>query len=191
MTHVNQASEPKLLAARFRPGRAASGESAFQEFYQANYWKIASIVAAVLGSTAEAEDVAQEAFARALARWPGLASYDLPEAWVRRVAMHLAIDSIRRARRAARLAEKLAATQHHPVADPLDPLPSTRLTSALLRVPLRQREVLVLHYLADLPVEVIARDRGLSPGTVKTRLAAGRRRLEHELSLATEVPDAG
>lgn len=79
----------------------------------------------------EAEDIAQEAFARALARWPRIAGYDLPEAWVR-------------------------------------------------RVPLHQREVLVLHYLADLPVEVISRDFGMPSGTVKTRLAAGRRRLEAE-----------
>jgi RNA polymerase sigma-70 factor, ECF subfamily len=188
---VTEGREAVSLAARVRRGQAASDECAFQDFYQANYWKITSIIAAVLGSTAEAEDVTQEAFARALARWPRIASYDMPEGWVRRVALHLAIDSTRRVRRAARLAEKLAASPDLPLADVLDPLPSTTVTSALLRVPLRQREVLVLHYLADLPVDVIARDRGLSPGTVKSRLAAGRRRLERELSMAAEVPDAG
>jgi len=38
-----------------------------------------------------------------------------------------------------------------------------------------------LHYLIGLPVERIARDCGLPAGTVKTRIAAGRRRLEREL----------
>jgi RNA polymerase sigma-70 factor (ECF subfamily) len=58
-------------------------------------------------------------------------------------------------------------------------------------LPLREREVLALHYLADLPVEAIARERGLPAGTVKTRLAAGRRRLEAELTQRPEaVPDA-
>jgi RNA polymerase sigma-70 factor, ECF subfamily len=157
----------------------------FEHFYQANYRRIVAVVAAVLGSTAEAEDVAQEAFARALARWPRIAGYDLPEAWVRRVALRLAVDSGRRLGRARRLTARLSAASTSEAAaqaDPLGPLPSTELTSALLRVPLRQREVLVMHYLADLPVEVIARERGVPEGTVKTRLAAGRRRLERELA---------
>jgi RNA polymerase sigma-70 factor (ECF subfamily) len=173
--------------------RAAAAEDSFQEFYLANYWRIAGLVAAVLGSRAEAEDVAQEAFSRALVRWPRIASYDLPDAWVRRVALRLAIDSARRVRRAARLVARVAADPVGPAGnpgDPLDPLPSTRLTAALLRVPLPQREVLVLHYLADLPVDAIAQDRGLSPGTVKTRLAAGRRRLELELAQPEESEDA-
>jgi RNA polymerase sigma-70 factor, ECF subfamily len=179
-------SMPRLLG----QGKDAAAEDSFQEFYLANYWGIAGLVTAVLGSRAEAEDVTQEAFSRALVRWPRIASYDLPDAWVRRVALRLAIDSARRVRRAARLAARVAADPARPPGDPLDPLPSTRLTSALLRVPLPQREVLVLHYLADLPVEAIARDRGLSPGTVKTRLAAGRRRLELELAKPEESADA-
>ncbi len=170
--------------------RDAAVEDSFQEFYVANYWRIAGLVAAVLGSRTEAEDVAQEAFSRALVRWPRIASYDLPDAWVRRVALRLAIDSARRVRRAARLVARVAGDPVLPAGDPLDPLPSTRLTDALLRVPLPQREVLVLHYLADLPVDAIALDRGLSPGTVKTRLAAGRRRLELELAKPEESADA-
>jgi RNA polymerase sigma-70 factor, ECF subfamily len=174
----------------------------FEHFYQANYRRIVGLVAAVLGSTAEAEDVAQEAFSRALARWPRIAGYDLPDAWVRRVALRLAVDSGRRLVRVRRLTARLSAAaaadsvasagRGQAGSDPFDPLPSTDLTAALLRVPLRQREVLVLHYLADLPVEVIARERGVPEGTVKTRLVAGRRRLERELAGTTEVTsDAG
>jgi RNA polymerase sigma-70 factor, ECF subfamily len=173
-----------------RGGAVADG--AFPDFYHANYRRMVGLVAAVLGSTAEAEDVTQEAFARALARWPRIAGYDLPEAWVRRVALRLAVDSARRVRRTARLTARLAAAAPGQPADPFDPLPSTPLTAALLRLPLRLREVLVLHYLADMPVDVIAAERGLAVGTVKTRLAAGRRRLEHELANSAKVMrDAG
>jgi RNA polymerase sigma-70 factor (ECF subfamily) len=49
--------------------------------------------------------------------------------------------------------------------------------------------VLVLYYVADLPVEQIAHDRGIPVGTVKSRLAAGRRRLE--LGLAQDQARAG
>jgi hypothetical protein len=40
----------------------------------------------------DAEDLVQEAMARASARWGRLRDYDVPEAWVRRVAMNLAAD---------------------------------------------------------------------------------------------------
>jgi len=188
---VAWSGDAELVRTRAAAGdRGRSARGSFQEFYQANYRAIVAIVAAVLGDRAEAEDVTQEAFSRALARWYRVSSYDLPEAWVRRVALHLAIDSARRVRRAASLRARVAANPVSSASDPLDPLPSTRLLAALLRVPLRQREVLVLHYLADLPIAVIAADRGMSTGTVKSRLAAGRRRLEAELTKPTEASDA-
>jgi RNA polymerase sigma-70 factor (ECF subfamily) len=69
-----------------------------------------------------------------------------------------------------------------PVApDPADPLDWPALNLALLKVPLRQRQAIVLYYLADLPVDVIARECGVPERTVRSRLAAGRRRLEREL----------
>jgi DNA-directed RNA polymerase specialized sigma24 family protein len=71
------------------------------------------------------------------------------------------------------------------------PSSATALSVALIRLPLAQRQVLVLYYLADLPVEQIARDCGISVGTVRNRLAAARDRLERELKEPDqEVPDA-
>jgi RNA polymerase sigma-70 factor (ECF subfamily) len=164
----------------------------FRDFYQANYRRMVAIVAAVMGDRAEAEDVVQEAFARALARWGRLGGYDLPEAWVRRVALRIATDSGRRLARAIRVRARLYAQRPGQPAAPDESLSFTGLAHALRKLPLAQREVLVLHYLADLSVEQIAADRGLSPGTVKARLAAGRRRLERELTDQPEaVHDAG
>ncbi len=166
-------------------------DAEFQEFYEANYGRIVAMVAVVLGDRHQAEDVAQEAFARALTRWSRIGGYELPEAWVRRVALRIATDSGRRFRRAIRVSVKLAAQRQATEPEPCDSLAFTALGAALRRLPLREREVLALHYLADLPVEAIARERGLPAGTVKTRLAAGRRRLEAELTQRPEaVPDA-
>ena len=166
-------------------------DAEFQEFYEANYGRIVAMVAVVLGDRHQAEDVAQEAFARALTRWSRIGGYELPEAWVRRVALRIATDSGRRFRRAIRVSVKLAAQRQTTEPEPCDSLAFTALGAALRRLPLREREVLALHYLADLPVEAIARERGLPAGTVKTRLAAGRRRLEAELTQRPEaVPDA-
>jgi RNA polymerase sigma-70 factor, ECF subfamily len=162
--------------------RALRQEHEFADFYQANYGKITAVVAAVLGDRHEAEDAAQEAFARALARWPRLARYELPEAWVRRVAVRLAIDHCRRLRRTARLTAKLLGARRRQEPESADLLPFTAMGRALLQLPLHEREAVVLHYLADLPVEQIARESGIPSGTVKGRLAAGRRRLERELA---------
>ncbi|HXZ64822.1 MAG TPA: sigma factor-like helix-turn-helix DNA-binding protein [Streptosporangiaceae bacterium] len=81
---------------------------------------------------------------------------------------------------------RLALARHPDVPEPGDDLRYSPLGAALLDLPLGQRHVVVLHYLADLPVEVIARECGLPAGTVKTRLAAGRRRLEALLSQQPE-----
>ena len=166
----------------------------FAEFYQASYRRMVALVAAMTGDRCQAEDIAQEAFARALTRWPQVARYELPEAWVRRVAIRLTVDALRRMRRAVRVSARLAAGERagaHAGADGGDPLAATALSVALLRLPLPLRQVLVLYYLADLPVEEIARDCGVSPSTVRNRLAAGRDRLERELKERDEeVPHA-
>jgi hypothetical protein len=75
----------------------------FAEFYEASYGRVVALVAAIVGERHQAEDIAQEAFSRALTRWSRVARYDLPEAWVRRVALRLSIDAGRRTRRAALL----------------------------------------------------------------------------------------
>jgi RNA polymerase sigma-70 factor, ECF subfamily len=151
----------------------------FEEFYTANYGKIVALVTGVLGDWAEADDIAQETFARALARWPKLSGYELPEAWVRQVAMRLAIDSTRRMRRTLRLLPRLFIPDARE--EPAASLGFTALGRALARLPLREREVLVLYYVADLPVDRIAYERGIPVSTVKARLASGRRRLERDL----------
>jgi RNA polymerase sigma-70 factor, ECF subfamily len=164
----------------------------FEEFYQASYARVVALVAAVTGDRHQAEDIAQEAFARALIRWPRIARYDLPEAWVRRVALRLTVDASRRMRRALRLSARLAARLAvGERSQPRDPLAVTALSVALMRLPLPQRQVLILYYLGDLPVEDIARDCGISVSTVRSRLARARRRLERELKESDEaVPNA-
>jgi len=168
--------------------------SDFEEFYQACYGRMVALVAAMLGDRHQAEDIAQEAFARALTRWKRIARYDVPEAWVRRVALRLTVDASRRMRRARLMSVLLAAGQRGLAGgrhDPDDPLAVTALSVALMRLPLAQRQVLILYYLADLPVDDIARDCEVSVGTVRTRLAAARRRLQRELSESDEeVPNA-
>jgi RNA polymerase sigma-70 factor, ECF subfamily len=112
----------------------------------------------------------------------------LPEAWIRRVSLRIAIDSGRRRRSAVSVSGRLRslAARRAGEPEPTDSLALSATGRAIMRLPLREREVLVLHYVADLPVQQIAADLGLPAGTVKARLAAGRRRLEGELAVCAE-----
>lgn len=71
----------------------------FAVLYEANYERLLVQLFAVTANLADAEDVVQEAFARACVRWRRLHAYDTPPAWVRRVAFHLALRGLWHTRR--------------------------------------------------------------------------------------------
>jgi RNA polymerase sigma-70 factor, ECF subfamily len=143
----------------------------FDEFYRRTYRRLVVELFAVVGSLAEAEDLVQEAFARASVRWPQIRDYDMPEAWVRRVALNMASNALRRADRAARALARLG---QEPAAGEPDSLAGLTLVQALGRLSQRHREVLVLHYLAELPVEQVGATLGVPASTVKGRLSRAR-----------------
>jgi RNA polymerase sigma-70 factor, ECF subfamily len=150
----------------------------FEEFYRACFDRLVGQLALVTGSMAEAEDVVQEAFLRAAGRWPSLRHYDVPEQWVRRVALRLAINQFRRARRRAAALVRLGPP---PVTPPAS-ADALALDAALRTLPIRHRQVVVLHYLLGLSVEEIARELVLPVGTVKSQLHRARQALARQLA---------
>jgi RNA polymerase sigma-70 factor (ECF subfamily) len=160
-------------------------DDGFAAFYAGSYRRLLGQLFAVTGDLAEAENVLQEAYARAFARWSRVGDYDLPEAWVRRVAINLAAMAERSLRRRARALLRLGPPPLVPELSPdlLD------LRDALAALPLGQRQVIVLHHLVGLPVEEVARELRLAPGTVKSQLARGRAAmagsLDHDRSEVT------
>jgi len=139
----------------------------------------------VTGDLHAAEEIVQEAFTRASMRWSRLRDYDVPEAWVRRVAMNLAADRARSLRRQTRAMVRLGP----PSAVPAVSVETLALVQALGSLPVRQRQAIVLHYLADLPVAEIAQALAVPIGTVKSLLARGRRALAAKLGESEEVFD--
>ena len=142
----------------------------------------------ILGDRADAEEVAQEALARAFARWRSVA--DHAEPWVARVATNLAIGRWRKRRPSLPFAEGHAA----PTADASAlALERHGLVAALARLPRRQREVVVLRYLADLPEQAVADQLGTTVGSVKQHAHRAMARLRTDLGPivvdpAPEVP---
>ena len=145
----------------------------FDAFYATTSDRLIGQVFAMTGDLSEAEDAVQEAYIRAWQRWPRISGYNNPEAWLRTVAYRIAVNSWRKAR------NRLAA--HHRADRRGDqPAPSPdglALATALRKIPKAQRQVIVLYHVADLSIDEIAHELGAPAGTVKARLARGRRAL--------------
>jgi RNA polymerase sigma-70 factor (ECF subfamily) len=154
--------------------------ASFDDFYGGAAMRLVRYAYALTGNISDAQDIAQEAFARAWQRWDSVRDFDSPEAWVRRVATNLATSRFRRDRTARAAAPYLIA------ADVPDISPDTvALVAALRTLPERHRVVVVLHYLADLPIGQIAAELRCPAGSVKAWLSRGREALAIALSDGT------
>jgi RNA polymerase sigma-70 factor (ECF subfamily) len=183
------ASNPSLgdhdadLVERHRYG----DEAAFAEVYQRYSEMVYNLSLRLSGDPAEAEDLSQEIFLRVyrhLGRFRGGASL---KTWVYRVALNHC---------RSRLGRRRAPGQPLPEAgsrgEPADPQrgpeeraaaadEGRRVARALLRVPPRFREALVLRDLEGLSYQEVAAVLGVRLGTVRSRIARGRDRLRQVL----------
>jgi RNA polymerase sigma-70 factor, ECF subfamily len=146
---------------------------ALEQLYRARRPEFCRAAAAIAGDRALAEDAVQEAFASAVGKRRSFRGRGSLEAWVWRIVVNAARDARRRRPAVAAVPPQAAASNGH---SPLLPL---ELLSE------RQREVLFLHYYADLDYATIADALGISPGTVGATLSTARRLLRQ--ALATEV----
>lgn len=145
-------------------------EHDFADFYAATWPRTLAVAYALTGDRGSAEEVAQEAYVKAWTHWAKVSRYDQPAAWVRQVATRLSVSRWRRSRVAARW---LAGNRTPAVVTPPDGT-SVALVRALLQIPEAQRRAVVLHHLADLPVDEVARLERCPVGTIKARLSRGR-----------------
>jgi RNA polymerase sigma-70 factor (ECF subfamily) len=160
-------------------------EDEFDAFYNASFRRVCAQVYAMIGDSDEAAECVQEAFARAWAHRRKLSSVDYPEAWVRTTAYRLAVGRWRRKKYAGRVTDRAVGVRTEmPAVDETH----VALVAALKKLPEVQRQAIVLHHIADLPVHQVAAEVGAPTGTIKARLARGRATLA-EL-LADEQPGA-
>jgi RNA polymerase sigma-70 factor, ECF subfamily len=159
----------------------------FDMFYAATSRRLVGQIFAMTGNLSEAEDAVQEAYIKAWRRWPRVRSYENPEAWVRLVAYRVSVNAWSKAKNRLFAHDRAGRGREHPELSP-DLL---ALVSALRQIPEEQRRAIVLHYLADLSVAEIAAETGAPSGTVKARLARGRKALAPLVSeLSDEPPSA-
>ncbi|WP_433115637.1 SigE family RNA polymerase sigma factor [Micromonospora sp. CA-246542] len=175
-----RANEPPAV---LTSGGSNAAAIAFDDFYHAHFRSVTAQLCAYTGDLGHAQDLAQEAFCRALARWDRLVRYDDPVAWVRRVAWNLARSRWRRLRTARNHLQR----QRRVEAEVDGPTPDrVAIDAALTQLPPNHRRAVILHYLADLSVSQIALQEGVAEGTVKSWLHRGRTALAGLLDENTE-----
>jgi RNA polymerase sigma-70 factor (sigma-E family) len=150
------------------------GVTGFDDAFPRLYADAYRVAFRLLGDRSEAEDVAQEACARAYSRWASIHEYAEP--WCVRVAGNLALDALRARTRSAKRQERLITAQSSPTGGP-GPDERLDLYAALADLPKRQRETVVLRYLGDQSEQQTAAVLGLSVGSVKTHASRGLARL--------------
>jgi len=142
----------------------------FDAFYRDTSRRLARYAYGLTGDPVEAQDLVQEAYARAWQRRHRLAGYEDPEAWLRLVVNRLSTDRWRQLK-----VRRRRAAAEPPV--PAAPPPTDDvvvLVRAMRTLPATHRRALALHYLLDRSVAEIAAETGASSGTVKSWLSRGR-----------------
>jgi RNA polymerase sigma-70 factor, ECF subfamily len=158
-------------------------EREFEEAVRQSSDLAVRVAFSVLRQREDAEEIAQEAFARACARFTSLREPDDFRRWIVRVTWRLAIDRWRANRR--RQAREAAANSGTGVTTAeqlaVDAERSSRLWNAIDELPEKLRLVIVLSALEGHDVREVARLVGIPEGTVKSRLFLARKGLAQRL----------
>jgi len=149
----------------------AAQEREYAWYFRACFVPVSRTVYLIVRDRCLAEDVTQEALYRMLRQWGTVSRYEAPEAWVRRVAIRIAV---REAQRAVARPDKERLGQ--PVVRDTD-VPDPDLARAVAELAPMQRAAVVLFYWEDRPVAEIAHLLEVSESTVKQHLHRARKRL--------------
>lgn len=148
----------------------------FDELFANEFSSISLIAGTTAGDPGVGDDLAQEAFRRAHQRWDEVSRLDRPGAWVRRVAINLALTSRRSRGREHRAVSRLGGQRRLVSVDqPRDGEPE--VWAAVDQLAPRQRAAVVLRYFEERSVEEIAELLECSPSTASSTLHDARKKL--------------
>lgn len=145
-------------------------EEEFTEYVMGRLPALRRLAYSLSGDRDQVDDLVQETATKLFLNWSKVPGVQNLDAYVRSILVRVFLDSQRKGWWRIRL-----------TGTPLDiPQQQDRgaedravLRAALSQVPARQRAVLVLRFLHDLPVNEVAQALGCSPGTVKSQTVHG------------------
>ena len=140
----------------------------FEAWYREVHPRLVATLAVVTGNLDLTREAVDEACSRAVAAWPRVARMSSPDGWTYRVALNVARRRLRRQQLERRLLGRL-----RPRAETVPDLPGAtgELRAAVAHLTDRQRLIVGLRYIADLPEAEIATSLGISRSTVSSTLA--------------------
>ncbi len=148
----------------------SQAELEYAWFFRAEYAQVSRTVFLILHDHGRAEDIAQEAFIQLLSHWRKVSRYERPEAWVRRVAIRMAV-------REAKREGRRTFVERESITERIEHLPDVDLARAVHALPAMQRAAVVLFYFEDRPIAEIVHILEISEGSVKVHLHRARERL--------------
>jgi RNA polymerase sigma-70 factor, ECF subfamily len=169
------------VSALIARAEAHNPEAGFGERIAENQRRVFQIAYGVLGNSADAEDVAQEAFLRAYQKFDSLREADKFRAWVNRIVFRLALNRQRGYRR--RLARDTAwqITEARAMIDGAKDAEQRvmleRLRKEIARLPRKLRSVLQLSLVEEMDAADVGAVLGIPEGTVRSRAHTARKLL--------------
>ena len=161
---------------RARPKTQRTSDS-FEAFCVDNHASITRALSVSFGSVELGAEAANEAFARAFARWGRVSQMASPAGWVYTVGLNWGRRHLSRRRREHELTSQLS----QPTTADLE-FEDPDLVRALIALPPKIRAVVVLRKILDLSQIETSTALGIPEGTVKSRLNRGLTQLRHQLT---------
>jgi RNA polymerase sigma factor (sigma-70 family) len=157
----------------------------FEPWYRREHDRMVNSLYLISGSVDAARDATDEGFARAAQHWSRVRRMDSPAGWTFRVALNVLRREMRRRTREVDALRRRGSTEAF-----VERSPDPDLWRAVAALPDRQREAIVLRYVADLPEADIAIALGVARGTVASNLSRARESLAGTLGdpIVSEVP---
>lgn len=177
------------LAAASREGDLAAFETLARRYQD----RVFAYARRMVGDAHEAADLTQETLLRV---YRSLGRFDATQrfaSWAFGIAAHVCRDALRRrGRRREQVWEDLDPVSRGPsVADAAAQADERgSVHRAVARLPLKYREVIVLHYIEELPYDEVARSLSITPEAARRRALRAREMLRRYLGGPTEPTDA-
>lgn len=149
----------------------------FDAFFAEQFPRLVRVALLIVGSTATAEEIVQDAFIRVFRRWDGLEN---PAAFARVCVVNGCRDRLRRRAR-WRVRFPLVATADR-TTDDVDPGANDELVALVRTLPERQRTAIVLRYYEELTHAEIAEALGLTLPAVKSLLHRALENIREEMA---------
>lgn len=138
-------------------------DTTFEAFYRAEADGLYRALTVALGNADLAREATDEGFVRAYQHWRKIDGYDNPAGWVYRVSLNWGRSRLRKTKR-----EVITDEFHHHAHEWTIDL---GLMTAIERLPLEFRSVVVLRYLLQWSTAEVAESLNVPTGTVKSRLS--------------------